>query len=128
MIGLDYVDRKGAEYAEDKRGEKPGGIPWTMRVCSIPPSEGEIFGHLPLLCRDGGRVTRMPCSGPWTNHATVPVASGCASRRGLSGTTSSQQRPRALCEGGYLNPCQPVRFREDNGWLVRFTIMRSASP
>ena len=26
------------------------------------------------------------------------------------------------------DPCQPVRFREDNGWLVRFTITASASP
>ena len=52
-------------------------------------------------------------------HGSRP--SGCASKRGFLVLLRAKQRPRALCEGGYLQtPASRCASGEDNGWLVRF--------
>ena len=124
MIGLDYVDRKGGGVCRGTSGAKSrSGIPWTMAgVLYSALPEGEIFGHLPLLCRDGGAGgPGCLAAGRGQNHATVPVL-GVRIKKGAFWyyfEPNSAPGPFVVRRIS-PTPCQPVRFREDNGWLVRF--------
>ena len=97
---------RGAEYAEGQAGRKAGVVSPGQCGCALfRPPEGEIFGHLPLLRRDGGAGgPGCPAAGRGQNHATVPVLRGAHQEGGFLVLLRAKQRPRALCEGGYLQP------------------------
>lgn len=87
---------------------------------------GEVLAGLPLFCCPvpAGGPHRPPAgSGP--NHAPVPRFPRPDEARGLLALFRAQRQPGPFVRPDMSNPCQPIRFREDNGWLVRFFYYQS---
>lgn len=112
--------------ADGKTGQSVG-TGWTMPVFSIPALQREEYS---AIYRFSALMTE-PVRPAALQNAIDRVLPRFPSfsvriRRGLFWYyLEPNTAPGPFLKADVANPCQPVRFREDNGWLVRFYYYRN---